>query len=107
MPEGLVKKFFKGVLPKPIQVSCRPIGKMLQDAGAKAIDIFKRDPDNVSDVPVHTRMNASHAGNQMVRKFNMPKVDLQPFSGDMLTFRRFTMQFNTSIATNCVSPENA
>ena len=68
---------------------------------------FKSDPDNMSDVSVHTSMTGSHAVNQMLRKLNTPKVDLQPFSGDMLTFRRFTMQFNTSIATNCVSPENA
>jgi len=39
----------------------------------KGDNAVKRDPDNVSDVLVHTNMTASHAVNQMVRKLNMPK----------------------------------
>jgi hypothetical protein len=71
----------------------------------KRDNAVKRDPDSVSEVSAHTSMTASHAVHQMVRKLNMPKVDLQPFCGDPLTFRRFMRQFNTSIANNCVSPE--
>jgi len=54
MPEGHVKTFFKGVLPKPIQVPCRPIGKMLQEAGVKAIDIFIVDVEGAELMVLET-----------------------------------------------------
>ncbi len=63
----------------------------------------KIDSDSVSEASVHTSLSSSAAVNQMVRKLNMPKVDLQPFSGDPLAFRRFMRQFNTSIAKSLIT----
>ena len=71
----------------------------------KNANAVKRDADNVSDVLVYISMTATHAVNQIVRTFNMPKVDLQPVSGNPLTFCRFMRQFNNSIGNNCVCPE--
>ena len=54
MSDGHKQHFFSGSKPETVQVPCRPIGRMLNEAGIKAVDFFILDVEGAELMVLET-----------------------------------------------------